>query len=91
MDFFKKVLKFIARLFVRQGLDKFLRDYIDLAIEILQALREVHSGEDFHRWRDEAFMAIKNQIELHERTIRDNWIAILMGLAWEVIKARTGA
>ena len=82
---FVKVLKFIAGLFVRAGLDRFLSQWQKVAVKEVEALALVNSNEAFHEWKDRAFARLK---ELTGQA-RDNWIAILIHLAYEVgVKAK---
>ena len=75
----------IKRFFVRTGLDKFLEQYIQVAVEIVAQLALVHNNEEFHKWKDAAFDALKNRIG---KPIAGNWIAILVALAYENFKAQ---
>lgn len=87
MSVFGKVWNFIKTLFVRAGLDKFLKKYQQKAIMLIGELAEVRSGQGLHEWWDEAFAAVKAEIEKDTSQWRDNWVAILINLAFEVIKA----
>jgi len=79
------LFKNIKQLFVRAGLDKFLGSYIQVAVEIVAQLALVNNNADFHKWKDAAFDAVKNRIG---KPIADNWIAILIALAYENFKAQ---
>lgn len=81
---FTKVFNFIKGLFVRAGLDQFLQAHIDLAVSTLAQLMAVNDNAGLHEWRDQAFASLKAQL----RTDKDNWLVILIHLAYENLKAR---
>lgn len=84
MNFFKKVWSFFAGLLTRPGLDTFLKRHMDLAVKIISDLQSVNSNSDFHLWKDLAWLQIRNATG----EVRGNWIAILVGLAFEALKAK---
>lgn len=87
MNIFKwiaRVFSGIKALFVRSGLDRFLGQYIQVAVEVVSQLALVNNNADFHKWKDEAFLTLKDKIG---RPIAGNWIAILVALAFEHYKA----
>lgn len=84
-DWFKKVFLGIKFIYFRFGMDKFLSQYIEVAIEILVDLAKVNSNAAFHEWEQQAFQKLKDRIG---KPVADTWIAILINLAWEVLKAR---
>lgn len=86
MNFFKKVFDFIKGLFTRPGLDKFLSKYIEVGIQVVSRLALVNNNQDFHLWKDEAWAEVKRITG----EVKGNWIAILVALAFEQIKAKEG-
>lgn len=78
------VFKAIGRFLTRSGLDKFIGQYISVAIEVVNELAAVHSNEEFHKWKDKAFETIRDRIG---KPVADNWIALLLGFAFEHFKA----
>ena len=58
---------------------------MDLAVSIVADLQKVNNNADFHTWKDLAWERLK----LQTGEIRGNWIAILVSLAFETLKART--
>lgn len=84
---FKRVFSFIQSVFARPGLDKYLKQYLPVAVNILKDLADTRSNEDFHAWRDAAWRELKRATG----EVKGNWIAILIDLAWEHIKAEQEA
>lgn len=84
MNFLRKMFSFLGALKTRPGFDRFLSTWQNDAIEILLNLSAVNSNADFHSWKDQAFAQLK------ERTgqLRGNWIALVINLAFEELKAR---
>lgn len=85
MNFFKKVFDFIKGLFTRPGLDKFLSKYIDDAVDIVSRLALVNNNQDFRLWQDSAW----KEVQKATGELKGTWIAILIHLAYENIKARS--
>lgn len=83
-NWFTKILDFVKRLVTRPGLDRFLAQYMSAAVALLVDLAGVNSNTDFHVWKDKAFAELKR---LTGET-RDNWISLLIGFAFEELKAR---
>lgn len=77
----KKIFGWIRNLATRPGLDRFLADYINLAVSELEALRLVNSNAEFHVWKDQAFARLQ---QLTGQT-RGTWVAILIHLAYDVL------
>ena len=84
MNFLRKMFSFLGTLKTRPGFDRFLSDWQNEAVKILLNLSAVNSNADFHSWKDQAFA------RLQERTgqLRGNWIALVINLAFEELKAR---
>lgn len=84
MDFLRKIFGFVKHLRTRPGFDRFLSTWQDEAVNILLELSAVNSNSEFHSWKDQAYA------RLQKRTgqLQDNWIALLIGLAFEELKAR---
>lgn len=85
MNFFKKVFDFIKGLFTRPGLDRFLSKYIEVAVEVVSRLAFVNNNEDFRLWQDEAW----KEVQRLTGEVKGTWIAILIHLAYENIKAKS--
>ncbi len=83
MSIFTKIFKFIKNLVTRPGIDKFLGQYIEMATESAARLALVNDNAEFHEWKDELFRDVKARTG----QMKDNWIAILIHLAYENIKA----
>jgi hypothetical protein len=83
-SFLTKVLKFIGSLFVRAGFDKFLKDHMELAIETVTRLAIEQNNAPLHEWKDKARELLKTEI----KTLNDNWIELILGLAYETFKAK---
>ena len=84
MNFLRKVFSFLSAVRTRPGFDKFFSTWQGDAIAIVLNLSTVNSNAEFHQWKDEAYRQLK------ERTgeLKGNWIALLIGLAFEELKAR---
>lgn len=82
--FFNKIWKFLSGSLIRSGLDTFLKQYMDDAIAIVGELQEVNNNAAFHTWKDIAWERLK----LRTGELRGNWIAILVSLAFESLKAK---
>jgi hypothetical protein len=87
MSFLNKIFDFIKGLATRAGLNTFLKKYQKLAIEQIEKLAETNSGKPFDEWWDEAFAAVKAELQKDGATFKDNWVAIALNLAYEVFKA----
>lgn len=79
------VFKQVKKIYVRSGLDKFLSKYILVAVDVIDELANVHSNASFHEWKDEAFKILRTKIV---DDVKDNWISLLIGFAYENWKAR---
>ena len=82
-SWFSKVWAVIKGLVLRTGLDVFLSKYLNVAEGLLLDLAKVNSGVAFHVWKQRAFEELKR---ITGET-RDNWLTILIGLAFEKLKA----
>lgn len=83
-NLFTKIFGFIRSLFVRAGLDKFLQDHIDLATKLMAGLLMANNNAALAEWKDQAFAELKAQF----KSDKDNWIMILVHLAYEQLKAK---
>ena len=83
-NWLKRIFGGVKKFFVRTGLDKFLSQYIQVAMEVIAELALVHSNAEFHLWKDKAFERVRNEIG---KPIAGTWIAILINLAYENFKA----
>lgn len=81
----KKIFGAVKNFYVRSGLDKFLAQYVQVAVEVIAELALVNSNKAFHEWKDQAFVKIKERIA---RPVADNWIALLIGFGFEAWKAK---
>lgn len=84
MSWFSKVWNFIKSLITRPGLDRFLAKYMVMAVTLLTDLASVNSNTEFHLWKDKAFIELKRLTG----EMKDNWIVILIALAFEELKAK---
>jgi len=84
MGWLNKFFGWLKNIFVRNGLDKFLSKYIDVAVEIVGGLAAVNNNADFHTWKDAAWLRVKEATG----EVRGNWVAILVALAFENLKAK---
>lgn len=84
MNFLKKILSFFSGLRTRPGFDRFFGQWQDVALRLVVELAEVNSNRDFHEWKDEAFDKLKRATG----ELKGNWIALLIGLAFEEAKSR---
>ena len=86
MNIFQKIFDAIKHLVQRPGLKTFLAKYEEQALTLIVKLATVNSNAGFNEWKDQAFAQLKADTgELH-----DNWIAILIHLAYESYKAQQG-
>lgn len=81
---FSKIFSFIKKLFTRPGLQAFLAKHQALGVAIVERLSEVHTNEDFHHWKDQAW----EELQKATGELRGNWISLLLGFAFEELKAR---
>lgn len=84
MNFLKKIFSFLSALRTRPGFDRFLSSWQDEAVKIILELSTVNSNSDFHEWKDQAFARLQERT----RELRGNWIALVIGLAFEELKAK---
>lgn len=70
--------------YVRWGLDRFLGQYIAVAVEEVVKLGAVHNNKDLVVWVDDLRDAVINRIG---KPVADNWITILIAHAFEHLKA----
>lgn len=84
MSWFSKFISFLKGLVTRPGLDKFLSKYLPVATNLLLDLAKINSNAAFHVWKDKAF----NELKAITGEVRDTWIAILLNIAFETLKAK---
>ncbi len=84
MNIFQKILDAIKRFVSRPGLKTFLATYENQAFGLIEKLVGVHNGAGLHEWEAEAFAILKADT----KEIHDNWIGILIRLAYETFKAQ---
>lgn len=84
MNIFQKIFEAIKHLISRPGMKTFLAKYEKQALELIAELAAVNNNASFNVWKDQAFAKLKEDTgEIH-----DNWIAILIHLAYESFKAQ---
>ena len=88
MSFLSAIWNFIKGLFVkaRPGLEEFLKKHTEPVFQVIKRLALVHDGEDFHTWKDEVFTVVKDELLAGEKEIKDNWIQLAIGFAFEEFK-----
>ncbi len=88
MSIFSAIGSFFKHIFqkLRPGLDGFLKKYEGLAVNIVKELAIVHDGKSFHEWKDEAFDKIKVEVAKDVDDVKDNWLSLLLGFAFEELK-----
>jgi len=84
MSVFSKIWNFLKGLISRPGLQQFLAKYMAVAVRLLKDLADTHSNQEFHEWKDLAF----RELQAITGELKGNWISILIGLAYEELKAR---
>jgi hypothetical protein len=88
MSLLGKIFDFLKRLATRPGVHTFLQKYQQKAIEVVERLAAVNSGQSFDAWWDQAFAEFKALVEADGKAVHDNWLAIALNLAFEVYKAQ---
>lgn len=87
--FFGWLFRFFQSFGVRAGLDKFLDQYAALAAEIVEDLAvSAFGGMPFDIWKVTARKKIIELLVSQGQTIKDNWVEILMALAYERYKVK---
>lgn len=84
MNIFQRIFDAIKHLIQRPGLKRFLARYEEQAFTLITGLAQVNSNAAFGVWKDQAFTALKGVTQ----EVHDNWIAILIHLAYESYKAQ---
>jgi len=90
MSIFSGIIDFFKGLFskVRPGLENFLHKEKDFAIAELKSLWESKGKIALNEFKDEAFEYLSKAIsDKLGHAVPDNWINILLGFAYEAIKA----
>lgn len=90
MNIFSKIWGFLKSFFsrARPGLEGFIQKYQQLAEDEVWKLFQSHDGAGLHLWWDTAFAAVKAQVIKDLPQVADNWISLLVTMAYEVIKNR---
>jgi hypothetical protein len=84
VNIFQKIFEAIKHLVQRPGMKTFVAKYEQQALDLITNLAAVNNNTGFNAWKDQAFAKLKEDTgELH-----DNWIAILIHLAYESFKAQ---
>lgn len=87
MSLLSRIFDFIKGLVTRPGLHTFLQKYQSEAVKLIEQLAHVNSGKGFNDWWDQAFSEMKAMVTSDGKSISDNWVAIVLNLAFEVYKA----
>lgn len=87
MALLSKIFDFIKGLMTRPGLHTFLEKYQHTITTKVEELAQVNSGQGLNQWWDSAFAEIKAMVTADGKSVADNWLAIAINLAWEVVKA----
>lgn len=82
-----RIFDFIKSLFTRPGLHTFLKKYQVVVTQKLEELATLHDGQGLNDWWDTAFSEIKALVQADTHNIKDNWIAIIINLGWEIVRA----
>lgn len=91
MNVFKSIWNFLRGKLVlvfRMGMDKFFDKYMELAVNILTNLAKVNSEVSFDKWKADARLALMARLKADGQDIKDNWVELLLGFAFEHIKAK---
>lgn len=87
MGFWSNIGNFFKGLFFRSGLDKFVKNHVQaVAGLILKRIME-NPGQSFHQLKDGIFLDVKAMILQDGKQVADNWIGLLIGMAFEALKA----
>lgn len=84
MNWLKKVFNWLNGVRVRPGMQEFLGRWQEQALDLVIGLSQTKNNQDFHSWRSEAHQKAKE----FTGEIKDNWIAIMISLAFEEAKSR---
>lgn len=84
MNIFQRIFDAIKHLIQRPGLKQFLAKYEETALVLIVQLATVNNNAAFNEWKDQAFTELKAAT----KEVHDNWIAILIHLAYESFKAQ---
>lgn len=84
MNWIKNLFSIFNRFITRPGLDVFVNRWQGIAVQEIIALSQVNSNASFHEWREQA----QGRLKTVTGELKDNWIAILISLAFEEAKAR---
>ena len=84
LKFFDKLWKFIKGLVTRPGLQQFLSEWLSFAVKEAEELLKQNNNAGLKEWEQEFFARLKSKTG----EVKDNWIAILVHIAYEELKAR---
>lgn len=82
-NWLKKLFTGIKAIFVRTGLDKFVKANFEKALVVVGQVLADNPGKSFHELRDLLFAALKKATLAPS----DNWVAFLLALVIEHFKA----
>mgnify|MGYP001591859849 CR=1 FL=1 len=85
-NWLKKLILGGLNFLYRNGLNQFLGKYERLAVNVVARIGDVKNNEGFHSWKDQAREEFIKQAKLDIKTLNDNWIAIILSLAFEHYK-----
>lgn len=80
----KKVFTGAKSVFVRTGLDKFLKSNFELALQVITRIIAENPGKSLHELRDLFFAAIQQATGIKN----GNWIVMIISVVVEHLKAR---
>lgn len=84
IKFIDKLWKFVKGLVTRPGLQGFLSEWLDFAVKEAEELLKQNNNAGLKEWEKQFFAALKAKTG----ETKDNWIAILVHIAYEELKAR---
>jgi hypothetical protein len=85
MNIFQKIFEAIKGFISRPGFKTFIAKYDKQALDLIAQLASVNNNAAFGTWKDQAFA----QLKADTGEIHDNWISILIHLAYETYKTQT--
>lgn len=81
---FKSIWNILKRIVTRAGLDRFIFDHWDEAVDIVEDLARLYPDVPFHQWKDEAW----RRIAIATGCEKGNWITALLTFAYEAFIAK---
>ena len=84
MNIFQRIFDAIKGFVSRPGFKTFIAKYEEQAVALIIQLAAVNNNAGFEVWKQQAF----DQLKADTGELHDNWIAILIHLAYETFKAQ---